>query len=136
MWATGKNFPKGYFPTNRYSCSVRLFSESTSAKHSEIKGKPIFWDSSIEENLWLSGILCNEDGDYEVTDNALGVATACGDTPEEAIAKVYSILNPTNDLFTTPDLFYSESIGEGISDTIHSLQDWGYLPLPKQEEVV
>lgn len=121
-----KDFSKNYFPYKRYSCSVRIHSGSVGDQYDDVKGKPIFWDEKFSENLWWYGIKKCDAG-YEISGNPIGIATACGDTPEEAMAKVYEIINPKNNHLMIPDLFYSETIGEGVSENIKKLQDWGIM---------
>lgn len=120
-------FPKGYFPYKRYSAAVRLFSEGVGAEGKEVRGKPIFWDESKADHFWFRAIRLTDDGIYEITDNPIGVAVACGNSPEEAMAAVYELINPKNGYLTTPDIFYSETIGEGVSESIRKLSEWGLL---------
>jgi len=126
MIAFQKPFPKDYFPFGRYSCSVRLYTGSTGHEYECIKGKPLFWDQKYNDNLWWYGIKqCDED--YEICGNPVGVAVACGDTPEEAMLKVYEIIDPRNNHIVIPDIFYSETIGEKVSDKIKELKSLGVL---------
>jgi len=124
--AFGIPFPKKYFPTNRYSAAVRIFSESVHTKGECVKGKSIYWDKKYEDNFWWYSVR-ERDGLYEITDNPIGVVSACGDSIEEAAAKVYGMLRPENMIINTPDIFYSETIGEGVVPSVHKLQDWGLL---------
>lgn len=127
MLAEGKSFPKDYFPYGRYSAAVRLFSEGIGTEGEEVKGKPIFWLPEKADHFWLNSIRLTDEGIYEITDNPIGVAVACGDTVEEAVAAVYDLINPKNGYLVTPDIFYSETIGEGVSENIRKLEEWGIL---------
>jgi phosphoribosylamine-glycine ligase len=125
--ATKTGFPKGFFPYGKYSAAVRFYSESTGANSKDVKGKPIYWDKKIEKNLWFYSIRKREGDTYEITGNPIGVAVAVADTPEEAIAKVYEIVSPKNNFLTTPDIWYSEHIGERALTEIPKLKAWGWL---------
>ena len=125
--AEQKPFAKDYFPLNRYAASVRLYSEGIGSEGGEIKGKPIYWDESVNENFWAYHIRRRETGQCELTGNPIGVFTATGDTVEEAVSKVYSMILPSSNLITTPDIFYSETIGEGVKEDIERLTEWGWL---------
>jgi phosphoribosylamine-glycine ligase len=125
--ATKAGFPKGYFPYGKYSAAVRFYSESTGAKSEDVKGKPIYWDESIEDNLWFYNIRKREDDTYEVSGNPVGVAVAVADTPQEALQRVYEIVSPKNNLLTTPDIWYSEHIGERALEELPKLKKWGWL---------
>lgn len=124
--AYGKSFPESWFPVGRYSAAVRLFSESTGTKPEDTKGKPLWINSSIEKNIWFYGVKKEED-QLVLTDTCFAVATACGDTPDEAIAAVYAMIDPKSGLLTTPDIFYSRNIGDGVPEAIRTLQDYGIM---------
>ncbi len=126
-WAYQEPFPKNYFPYRRYSCSVEIFSGTPGHKKKDIRYKPIFWDKKFEKNIWWYGINQRDDGGYQVTGNPIGCVSACGDTPDEARLKVYEILDPKNGHIKTPDIFYNENIGEGVTEEIKKLQDAGIL---------
>ena len=68
-----------------------------------------------------------KDGDYQITDNPIGVATACGNTIPEVMDKVYAMLDPKAGKLITPDLFYSETIGENVEGDIAKLKKKGWL---------
>jgi phosphoribosylamine-glycine ligase len=123
-------FPKDYFPYHRYSAAVRLYSENMGRKGEDVKGKPIMWNKKYDKNFWWYGIRGRDDGRYEITDNPIGVATAIGDSIEEAIKNVYDLIKPDNGILVTPDLFYSEHIGEGVQDAKDRLQNMGFLHTP------
>lgn len=127
MLAEKKPFPKGYFPYHRYAVSVRLYSEGIGAEGHEIKGKPIYWSPVVESNIWLYNARMSDQGDFTITDNPIGVVTATGDTLEEATRNVYELLSADADLINTPDIFYSEAIGEGVGEEIKRLKEWGLL---------
>lgn len=124
--AYGRPFPSNFFPIGRYSAAVRLFSESPGTKGEDTKGKPLWIDPSIEKNIWFYSVK-KKDEQLILTDTAFGVATACGDTPEEAVAKLYAMINPKAGLLNTPDIFYSECIGEGVRDSLTKLSEYGIL---------
>lgn len=114
-------------PVGRFSASVRLFSESTGTPGKETCGKPIWVDKSIEKNIWYYSVRKDDDGDMTITGTAFAVATACGDTPEEAVAKVYALLAPEKGLIVTPDIFYSHTIGKGVGETLRKLREYSIL---------
>lgn len=124
--AYGRGFPDGWFPVGRYSAALRLFSEYPGTPPENVCGKPLWVDPSIEKNVWFYGVNKEEDT-YTITDCAFAVITACGDTPEEAIAAVYAMADPKAGLITTPDLFYSHSVGKGVPDAIRTLKGYGIL---------
>ena len=126
--AYNRTFGNGWFPIGRYSATVRLFSEYPGTEDSKVAGKPLWVDPSVEKNVWFYGVKKDEDQEgYIVTDNCIGVVTACGDTAEEAIAAVYAIVDPKNMLITTPDIYYSKCIGDNVPDSIRKLKDWGIM---------
>jgi phosphoribosylamine-glycine ligase len=126
--AYGKPIPVTMLPIGRYSAAVRLFSESTGTPAKDVCGKPLWIDPSIAQHIWLyAAEKCEEDNCYTITDATFAVATACGDSPEEAVAKVYAMIDPSAGLLTTPDLLYSKDIGKGIGDNIRTLQEYGIL---------
>ncbi len=119
-------FPRDYFPYYKYSIAVRLFSEGIGMEGKEVRGKPIHWSPEIEHNLWWYSLKM-KDGDYQITDNPIGVATACGNTIPEVMDKVYAMLDPKAGKLITPDLFYSETIGENVEGDIAKLKKKGWL---------
>lgn len=119
-----KPFPKGFFPTGKFSAAARLFSEAPGVKADCVTGKPVTWEKSIEKNLWWYGIRRRDDGRCEVTDNPIGVATFVADTPEGAIEGLYQMIDPNNLMITHPDLFYSETIGEKVVNSLSTLSSW------------
>jgi phosphoribosylamine-glycine ligase len=125
--AYGKPFPKDFFPIGRYSCAVRLFSESTGTEGKEVKGKPLYFDPEKADNFWWYGVRMHEDGRYEITGNPFGVAVATGDTPEEAMKNVYELIDPKGPYLSTPDLFYSECIGEHVTENMDLLKKMGVI---------
>ena len=125
--ATGGTFPKDYFPYGRFSATARLFSESHGTKSDDVKGKPISWKKEEEDNFWWYAVTKTDEDMHEITGNPIGVATACGDTPGEAMAKLYALIKPENQNLMTPDLFHSEYIGEGVDESLAKLKDWGWL---------
>jgi phosphoribosylamine-glycine ligase len=126
--ALGKNFPKNFFPYKRYSCTIRLHSRGIWCEPDDCKGRPISWKPEYDNNFWWYAVKQRKDSEaHELTSNLVGCATACGDTPEESMAKVYEIIDPKNGNITVPDLFYSETIGEGVSDYIKKLKSWGIM---------
>lgn len=128
MIALGLPFPKSYFPIGKYSASARLFSESSGTSGEVVKGKPVSWNKEIEDNIWWYSLMKHEDDRYEITDNPIGVMTAVADSPAEAMAKLYALLTPASMNLITPDLFYSEHIGEGVAESERTLKEWGWLP--------
>lgn len=126
--AYGRPFGKSWFPVGRYSAGVRLFSESTGTPDKDTCGKPLWIDPSIEKHIWLYAAEKCEDQDcYTITGTQFAVATACGDTPEEAVAKVYAMIDPKAGLITTPDILYSHEIGKGVTENIRKLQEYGVI---------
>lgn len=121
-----KEFPKGYFPMNKFSAAVHLYSENINADSKAVCGKPIHWDKRIEDKLWFYNIK-EEDGNCVVTGSDIGVAACVGNSVEEAVAKVYKLVSPKNNFLATPDLFYSEYIGERSPEVINKLKKWGWL---------
>ena len=117
-------FPKGFFPYNRYSCTVRFYTGGIGEEPEKVAGKPIFWDKKFEKNLWWYSIKKRDDGEHEITGNPVGCAVFCGNTPDEAMKKCYAFLDPKKDYLMLPDIFYSENIGEGVSDEIKQLKEW------------
>jgi phosphoribosylamine-glycine ligase len=122
-------FPKNYFPLGRFSASVRLFSESTGSPNNVTCGKPIWIDKSIEDNIWLYSARADKDGSMKITGTTIGVATACGDTVDEAVSKVYNMIEPKNGLLITPDLIYSKHIGKNVNESISRLKEYNILPI-------
>lgn len=122
--AYGRNPIK--FPIGRFSAAVRLFSESPGTPGKDTCGKPLWIDPSIEDHVWLYAAKKDEDT-YTITDTAFATVTACGDTPEEAVAKLYAMVNPKSGLISTPDVFYSKYIGEEVSESIKKLIDYDIL---------
>lgn len=125
--AYAKPFPKDFFPIGRYSAAVRLYSESTGRPGDDVCGKPLYFDPEKAASFWWYGVRMHEDGRYEVTGNPFGVATATGDTPEEALRNVYELIDPKGPYLSTPDLFYSPFIGEKVTESIDSLRKMGVL---------
>ena len=126
--AYGKPFPKGWFPVGRFSAAARLFSEFPGTPGKDVCGKPLWIDPSIEKNIWFYSVKQEEGQDnYVLTDTAFAVATACGDTPEEAIAKLYAMIDPKAGLISTPDIFYSKTIGKGVTDSLRQLSEYGVI---------
>lgn len=124
--AEKKPFPKDYFP-QLYSCGVRLYSEGIGKNGDDVLGKPITWNPKIEENIWFYTIRKRDDGRAEITDNPFGVVVAVDKTVEGAMKKAYAIANPKSQMISTPDIFYSEVIGEHAVETIATLKDWGWV---------
>jgi hypothetical protein len=125
-WATKQPLPKDFFPYGKWSAAVRLFSKGAFVESEEVKGRPIQWKPELEKNFWWYGVR-EKDGMYEITGNAFGVATAIGDTPEEAISRVYDLIKPENLNIQTLDVFYSPYIGKGVSETLKKLKDWNII---------
>jgi phosphoribosylamine-glycine ligase len=121
-----KPFANGFFPKGKYSCGVRLYSESTGKSGKDVCGKPLNIDPSIEDNLWFYSIKKSDEGNYEITDNPIGVAVAVADSVEEAISKVYHVIDPENKLLSTPDLFYSKTIGKRAVEECRKLGELGW----------
>lgn len=121
-----KGFPKGYFPYGRYSCTIRIYSGGIGMPREEVEGRPIFWDKRIEKYLWLYAVQKKDFG-YVICGNPVGCATACGNTPEEAMKKVYKMIARDSNLLVIPDIFYSETIGEGVSKTLRILKTTGVI---------
>lgn len=121
-----KQFPLGFFPKNKYSCAIRLYSESTGKKGEDVCGKPLNIDPSVEDNFWFYSVKKNDDGHYELTDNPFAVAVAVADTVEESISKVYHIIDPENKLISTPDLFYSKTVGKRAIEGCRKLRELGW----------
>ncbi len=119
-------FPKNFFPIGRFSAAARIFSESPGTPGKDVCGKPLWIDPSIEKDCWFYSVKKDED-QLVLTDTCFMVVTACGDTPEEAVAKLYNILDPKNDYITTPDIFYSKNIGKGVSDSIRALSEYNII---------
>jgi phosphoribosylamine-glycine ligase len=117
-------FPKGFFPYNRYSCAVRFYCEGVGAPSEDVKGKPVFWDKRIEDNLWWYSIKKSDDENYEITSNPVGVAVFVDSTVEGAIKKTYDIITPKKNYLVLPDIFYSETIGEKVPQFIKTLKQW------------
>ena len=127
--AYAKPFPKGFFPVGRFSAAARLFSEFPGTPGKDVCGKPLWVDPSVERNVWFYSVK-KEDGqdNYTLTDTAFAVATACGDTPEEAVASLYAMLDPKAGLISTPDIFYSRTIGQGVTESLRKLDGYGVIP--------
>jgi hypothetical protein len=121
-----KPFANGFFPKGKYSCAVRLYSESTGKKGEDVCGKPLNVDSSIEDNLWFYSVKKNDLGGYELTDNPFAVAVAVADSVEESISKVYHLIDPANKLLSTPDLFYSKTVGKRAVEECRLLSEKGW----------
>ncbi len=126
MIAFGKPFPKDYFPYGRYSCTVRLYSGSIGEHCEDVEGKPVFWDDKYKDNFWWYSIKRTDAG-HEVTANMVGCVTYCADSVAEAVAGAYSIIDPKKNNLVIPDLFYSETIGEGVEKMIVDLQSQDIL---------
>ena len=107
-------FPTGFFPVGRWSAAIRFYTGGIGKEPEKAAGKPIFWEPEYDKNIWWYSIKGCDDG-HKITGNPVGVATACGDTPEEAMRRVYEILEPKNNHINLPDIFYSETIGENVS---------------------
>lgn len=126
--AYGKPIPKSWLPIGRYSAGARVFSESPEKPGKDVCGKPLWIDPSIEDNVWFYSVKKEEGQEgYVLTDNPFCVVTACGDTPEEACARLYAMLDPEEMLITTPDIFYSETIGENVTESLRKLKSYGVL---------
>lgn len=125
--AEGTSLPKGFFPYYKYSAAVRLFSGSTGAEKDKVWDRPIQWKPEHEKNFWWYGVKRNDDGTHVLTGNPFGVAAVVGDSVDEAVAKLYDLVKPSNENITTPDIWYSETIGEHVSEDIAKLQEWGVL---------
>lgn len=117
--ATKTPFPRDYFPKNKFSAALRLFSESTGTSGMEVNGKPLNYPEYLDDNIWLYSV--RKRGDYmELTDNPFAVITAVSDSPEKALKEVYAMVK----LINTPDLTYSNTIGENISSILSTLNNW------------
>jgi phosphoribosylamine-glycine ligase len=123
--ATGESVEK-LLPIGRYSATARLFSESPGTPHEKVVGKPIWVDKSIKNDIWFYSVQKKKDS-LTITGNTFAVATAVGDTPEEAVASLYTKIDPDNGLLSTPDIFYSKHIGEGVRESLTKLSEYDIL---------
>lgn len=126
--AFSKKFPKDYFPLNKYSAAVRLFSESGGTKGDEVNGKPMFIAPYLLPNFWWYSVRIRDGDRLEITDNPFGVATSVANTPETAALEVYGLIDVHSYDFTVPDLWYSDTIGEEVTNSLKSLMRFGIIP--------
>ena len=126
--AFSKKFPKDYFPLNKYSAAVRLFSESGGTKGDEVNGKPMFIAPYLLPNFWWYSVRIRDGDRLEITDNPFGVATSVANTPEMAALEVYGLIDVHSYDFTVPDLWYSDTIGEEVTNSLKSLMRFGIIP--------
>ena len=125
--AYGTSFPDGYFPFDRVSCAVRIYSMGIGRANCDVAGRPLFFNESLKDNFYFYNISCDEQGQYVVTGNPVGVAVAVADSIEEARAKVYELVNPENKNILTPDMVYSESVGERATGDARKIKNMGWL---------
>lgn len=125
-YLVNRQFPQGFFPKDKYSCAIRLYSEWPGRKGEDVCGKPINFDPKIEDNLWFYSVKKSDNGNYEISDNPFAVATAVADTVEESISAVYHIVDPENKLLVTPDIFYSKEIGKRAVENCRKLKELGW----------
>ncbi len=124
--AEGTSLPKDFFPYYKFAASVRLFSGGLGFPETKSNGRPINTNPEFDKNFWWYSIR-GRAGSKELTGNKFGVATAVGDSADEATGKLYDILKKENENIVTPDLYYAETIGEGVTEEIKKLQTWGIL---------